>query len=101
MNYRVIPSTIFLENSMKLSKKYPSFKDELESLCNYMVENLYFGRHISDKCYIIRMEISSKKVTKFSNTRVLLSIKIVKDIVYLLSVNDIDGFNEEVDVWLS
>ena len=48
MNYRVIPSTIFLENSIKLSKKYPSFKDELEGLRNYIVENLYFGRHISD-----------------------------------------------------
>ena len=100
MNYKIISSITFLKNAKKLSKQYPSFKGELKGLCVYIVESLYSGRQISNNCYIIRMGIFSKKIGKFGGERVQLSIKIVKDIVYLLSVNDIGGFNDDVDVWL-
>jgi hypothetical protein len=100
MNYRTIPTITFLNNAKRLSKQYSSFKNELESLCVYVLENQYFGRLISNNFYLIRMEISSKKIGKLSGKRANLSIKIINDNIYLLSINDVDFFEEEMNLLL-
>jgi len=88
MSFNIKTIQYFDKQAKKLSKKYPSFKDDLavliESLTNDPKQGIPMGRN----CYKIRMAVKSKDKGKSGGTRVITHIVIVEEKVFLLSVYD-------------
>lgn len=71
MHCRVIPSRVFLKKSKRLSKKYPSLKQELPNLEMQIISNPRMGIPIGDQCYKIRLGVESKGKGKSGGLRVI------------------------------
>ena len=88
MSYKIQISTRFQKDVKKLIRKYPSFKDELISLRNSLIENPFQGTSIKYNCYKIRISILSKGKGKSGGARVITHIHVKDKIVYLLTIFD-------------
>ena len=71
MNYRIIPSISFLKEAKRLAKKYPSFKNDLETLQEELTINPNSGVEIGVGLRKVRMVIGSKGKGKSHGARVI------------------------------
>ena len=71
MNYKILPSDIFLKESKRLSKKYHSFKKDLETLRDELLENPESGVDLGNGLRKVRMAIKSKGRGKSHGARVI------------------------------
>ena len=71
VNYRIILSDSFLKEAKRLAKKYNSFKKDLETLQNTLLENPYSGVDIGDSLRKVRMAIKSKGKGKSHEARII------------------------------
>ena len=71
MNYRIIPSISFLKEAKRLAKKYPSFKNDLETLQKELIINPNSGVEIGVGLRKVRMAIGSKGKGKSHGARVI------------------------------
>lgn len=84
-----IYSTDFFDKELKrLSKKYPSVKNDFKKLIDSLKENPKQGQPLGKDCYKIRMAIASKHKGKSGGSRVISCVKITADSVFLLSIFD-------------
>lgn len=74
MNCKIIATHTFHKDIKKLSKKYPSLKQELIDLQNLLIENPRLGTPLGNNCYKIRLSVRSKGKGKSSGLRIITSV---------------------------
>lgn len=60
MNFSVEATAYFAKQLKRLSKKFPSLKDEFKYLINSLKENPKQGTSLGNNCFKIRLAIRSK-----------------------------------------
>jgi mRNA-degrading endonuclease RelE of RelBE toxin-antitoxin system len=88
MSYNVLPIPPFDRQLKRLSKKYPSLKEEYFELIQSLEENPEQGTNLGNNCYKIRLSIASKGKGKSGGARVITNFVIADATVYLLSIYD-------------
>lgn len=86
MSYNVEVSANFKKEAKRLTKKYPSLKNELTELFAQLKENPTLGTPLGNDIYKIRLAISSKNKGKSGGARVLSFVKVVQTTVLLFSI---------------
>ncbi len=72
----------------KLSKKYVSIVNDFRNFLNSLHQNPTQGDALGRNCYKVRLAITSKGVGKSYGARAITYVKIVDDMIYVLSVYD-------------
>jgi hypothetical protein len=88
MNYKVVATPSFLVDVKRLSKKYPSLKIDIAELAVLLSANPTTGTPLGKDAYKIRLAITSKGKGKSGGARVITCIKVIRAIVYLVSIFD-------------
>lgn len=88
MSFSIYTTTFFDREIKKLSKKYPSIKNDLKLLIDNLKENPIQGQPIGKDCYKVRMAIASKSKGKSGGSRIITCVKLVAGSVFLLSIYD-------------
>ncbi|MEQ1732712.1 MAG: type II toxin-antitoxin system RelE/ParE family toxin [Bacteroidia bacterium] len=88
MSYNVLPIPPFDRQLKRLSKKYPSLKEEYFELIQNLEENPKQGTNLGNNCYKVRLSIASKGKGKSAGARVITNFVITDATVYLLSIYD-------------
>lgn len=88
MSYKIIPTSEFEKELKKLAKKYPSLKDDLGVLVQSLTIYPTQGTALGNNCYKIRLAISSKGKGKSGGSRVITFVKLINEIVLLISIYD-------------
>jgi hypothetical protein len=88
MSFNVYTTGFFDRELKRLSKKYPSVKDDYKALVDSLKEEPKQGQPLGKDCYKIRMAIASKGKGKSGGSRVITCVKIVASSVFLLSIYD-------------
>ncbi|TAF82966.1 MAG: hypothetical protein EAZ51_01585 [Sphingobacteriales bacterium] len=88
MSYKVLPIPPFDRQLKRLSKKYPSLKEEYFELIESLEQNPEQGTNLGNNCYKIRLSITSKGKGRRGGARVITNFVIAEDTVYLLSIYD-------------
>lgn len=88
MSYKVKTTEVFERQAKRLLKKYSSLQIELFDLVHDLKENPQMGTPIGRNCYKIRLSISSKGRGKSGGARLITSLVVSDDTVYLLSIYD-------------
>ena len=86
MSYNIELSDNFKKEAKKLSKKYPSLKNELAELFEELEENPTKGTPLGNDVYKIRLAIASKNKGKSGGARVMSFVKITETSVLLFSI---------------
>ncbi len=92
----VITISNFEKEAKRITKKYPSFKNDLEELIKELEEHPTKGTALGMDCFKIRWAITSKAKGKSSGARVITCYKVIRDTVFLLSVYD-KSYQEDID----
>ena len=88
MSYNVIPTPDFKKLFKKLTKKYPSLKNDLRKLVADLKEKPELGVSLGHNIYKIRMAISSKGRGKSGGARVITFLIADDCEVYLVYIYD-------------
>lgn len=88
MSYNIYTIAYFDKQLKRLTKKYPSLKQELSELISNLKSNPRTGFAIGNECYKIRLAIASKGKGKSGGARVITYIAVSDSAVYLLSIYD-------------
>lgn len=88
MSFEIIAVPSFQRELKKLSKKYPSIKEDFSKLLESLKANPEQGTPLGQDCFKIRMAISSKGRGKSGGSRVITCVKVTKSRVYLISIFD-------------
>ncbi|MBW8051660.1 MAG: hypothetical protein FVQ77_15250 [Cytophagales bacterium] len=88
MNFSIEAIPYFKKQAKRLTKKYPSLKQELDELGKRLSCNPKQGIPIGHNCYKIRLAIKSKGKGKSGGARIITHIVVIKEKVFLLSVYD-------------
>lgn len=88
MSCRIYTTDYFDKELKKLSKKYPSLKEDFKALILLLKEEPFQGQALGKDCFKIRMAITSKGRGKSGGSRVITCVKIVSKSVFLLSIYD-------------
>lgn len=76
MSYNVLPIPPFDRQLKRLSKKYPSLKEEFLELVDSLEENPEQGTALGKNCYKIRLAIASKGKGKSGGARLITNFVI-------------------------
>ena len=96
MSFSVIPSDKFKKEAKRLSKKYPSLKEELADLNDTLSSKPEIGTPVGNDTYKIGLAIKSKGKGKSGGGRVITYVVKDNKEVYLLTIYDKSEF-ENVD----
>lgn len=88
MSYSILLTHRFEKELKRLTKKFPSLKNEFAQLIAAIIENPETGTFISNNCYKIRLAIGSKGKGKSGGARVITYLYIETESVYLLTIYD-------------
>lgn len=88
MSFKLILTENFKREFKRLHKKYTSLPEDIASLGAILSNDPMTGTAIGKDCYKIRMSIGSKGKGKSGGARVITYVKIIDEIVYLLSIYD-------------
>ncbi len=88
MSFDVIPTPNFKKLFKKLSKKYPSIKNDLRELVTILREKPDSGTLLGHNIYKIRMAISSKGKGKSAGARIITYLITEDKEVYLVHIYD-------------
>lgn len=101
MNYEFRLSPDFIKAAKKLSKRYPSFKNDLAELRKSLEENPYQGVDLGGGFRKIRMSITSKGRGKAGGARVITMNVVISTadmiiaLVYLYDKSDASSVKDE------
>jgi mRNA-degrading endonuclease RelE of RelBE toxin-antitoxin system len=88
MNFSVIPSDKFKKEAKRLSKKYPSLKQELAAVNDTLSSKPQTGTALGNDTYKIRLSIKSKGKGKSGGGRIITYVVKENKEVYLLTIYD-------------
>ena len=88
MGFDIIPTEIFKKEAKRLSKKFPSLKDELRELDRLLTENPKSGADLGQNTFKIRLGIKSKGKGKRGGGRVITYVLTKEKVIYLLILWD-------------
>lgn len=88
MSYEVVVIPSFKKQLKKLAKKYPSIKTDFALLVEALEQAPTKGKALGNRCYKVRMAISSKGKGKSGGARVITYVQVTETTVYLLSIFD-------------
>jgi mRNA-degrading endonuclease RelE of RelBE toxin-antitoxin system len=88
MSFNIITTAAFERELKRLVKKYPSLKKDFTQLLATLEINPQSGVSIGVNCFKIRLAISSKNKGKSGGARVITYVKIINEVIYLLSIYD-------------
>jgi mRNA-degrading endonuclease RelE of RelBE toxin-antitoxin system len=88
MNFKIVLTPEFEKELKKLSKKHLSLKGDLLKLLASLKENPATGKALGNDAYKIRLAISSKNKGKSGGARVITFVKIIDEVIYLISIYD-------------
>ena len=88
MSFEIIATPRFKRDIKKLSKKFPSLKNEYSLLINELQESPQQGSPLGNNCYKIRISIASKGRGKSGGARIITHIVIKENLVFLLTIYD-------------
>jgi mRNA-degrading endonuclease RelE of RelBE toxin-antitoxin system len=88
MSYNIATTPRFERESKYLIKKYPSLKTEILELTQSLEIDPIQGTALGRDCFKIRLAIKSKGKGKSGGARIIICVKVVDNIVYLLSIFD-------------
>ncbi len=90
MSFSIIPIQSFSKEIKKLSKKYPSLKQDYANLLDEIEADHKLGTPIGKNCYKIRLSITSKGKGKSGGARVIthLLVNFEDETLYLLKIYD-------------
>lgn len=88
MSFNIYTTDFFEKELKKLSKKYPSLKDEYKTLVESLKEDPQKGQPLGKDCFKIRMAIASKGKGKSGGSRIITCVKVTVESVFLLSIYD-------------
>lgn len=86
--FRIILSENFMRKFKRLSRKYHSLDDDFEQLLEILEQEPTLGEKMRDNCYKIRLRISSKNKGKSAGGRVITCVKVIDEIVHVLTIYD-------------
>ncbi|MEZ0541266.1 hypothetical protein [Fibrella arboris] len=69
-------------------KKYPSLKTDLQRLAESLLLQPTQGDSLGEDCYKIRLLIKSKRTGKAGGGRVITTVRVVAQKIYLLALYD-------------
>lgn len=88
MSYSIILTDQFKKEAKKLVKKYRTLKTELQALGDELSENPTAGTPLGNDVYKLRLAIASKGKGKSGGARIITCVKVVNEVVYLVSIYD-------------
>ena len=88
MSYNIFTIPPFDKQLKRLSRKYPSIKNDYAELLQELSMSPEPGTPLGNNCFKIRMSIASKGKGKSGGARVIAHVKRIKESVYLLSIYD-------------
>ncbi len=88
MGFKVIPTDKFKKEAKRLSRKYPSLKEELRELGNTLSKTPDYGKALGNNAYKIRIAIRSKGKGKSGGGRVITYLITEQKEVYLILIYD-------------
>ncbi|AXE19772.1 hypothetical protein DR864_19510 [Runella rosea] len=88
MSFKIVAVQDFDKELKRLSKKYQSLKYDYLSLIELLEENPLQGTPLGKDCYKIRLNITSKRKGKSGGARFITYVKIIDEVIYLLSIYD-------------
>lgn len=97
MSFSVVPSEKFKKEAKRLSKKYPSLKEELGQLNETLTDKPETGTPLGNDTYKIRLAIKSKGKGKSGGGRVITYVVKDNKEVYLLTIYDKSAFDSVDD----
>jgi len=98
MSYKIELSANFKKEAKKLTKKFPSLKQELAELFTGLETNPTMGTPLGNDIFKIRLAIASKNKGKSGGARVLCFVKITATTVLLFSIyskGDTDSLSDK------
>ena len=81
MPYKIEATPAFLSEAKKLSKKYPSLKNDITALAKQLALTPDQGIPLGNGAYKIRLAIAIKAKGKSGGARVITCIKIISETV--------------------
>ena len=88
MSYTVNQTPVFVRQSERLGRKYPSWSDDLTDLQAELTANPQAGNSLGRGCYKVRVAIASKNRGKSGGARVITLVQVIGETVLLLAVYD-------------
>lgn len=88
MSFKVIYTVAFEKEFRKLSRKYPSLISEFRLFVTSLAEKPVQGVPLGNDCFKIRFPITSKGKGKRGGARIITFVKIVKELVFLVTIYD-------------
>lgn len=88
MGFDIIPTEIFKKEARRLSKKFPSLKEELRELDRLLTDQPKSGVDLGHNTFKIRLGIKSKGKGKRGGGRVITYVLTKDREVYLLYIFD-------------
>ena len=88
MSYKVEVTAYFKKQAKHLLKKYPSLKNERNTVVGTLEADPIQGVSIGNNCYKIRIAIASKNKGKSGGGRLIIHVQFSHDLVYMISIYD-------------
>ncbi|RZK15471.1 MAG: hypothetical protein EOO43_15065 [Flavobacterium sp.] len=88
MSFKIISTPAFERELKKLSKRHLSIKNDLSAIITELKKDPDTGKSLGSDCYKIRMAISSKNKGKSGGARIITYVKILDEVIYLISIYD-------------
>jgi len=88
MSFEVATIELFDRQAKRLTKKYPSLRQELASLIFELRQSPELGTALGNGFFKIRLAIASKGKGKSGGARVITFVKVTETKVYLASIFD-------------
>ena len=98
MSYKIELSGNFKKEAKKLTKKFPSLKQELAELFTKLETDPTMGMPLGNDIYKIRLAIASKNKGKSGGARVLSFVKVTATTVLIFSIyskGDTDSLSDK------
>ena len=88
MSFKIVYTSSFGKELKKLYSKYPSIKSDFKKLLSSLLENPEQGKALGNSCFKLRMAITSKGRVKSGGARIITCIKIIDELIFLISIYD-------------
>lgn len=88
MSYKILFTPEFEKEIKRLSRKYPSLRQDYQELVHNLSANPLQGQSLGNHCFKIRLSIKSKASGKSGGARVITCVKVVLETIILVFIYD-------------